>query len=388
LDVSSISLIDNHCHPFLPEREPKIDFSKFFTISTVPEVKTIDIENTIIYRRMIKELKRILNIENEIKLIEKRMKEYHTTPREYISKLFTDANIDTLIIDLGYPAKEYHGYSISAKEFSNLVPCKVKTNYRIEPLIYDLFMKNIPFEDFINEYTYSVERAVTKEKYVSVKTVMSYRFGINTQKRNEKEVNKIYEKMRETNELLIPFAKKTNSMVEKEKVIREYLLFKTLELCNKFDIPFQIHTGMGSAPNIDVRSANPLHLINIITDPELNKVKIVLVHSGYPYVEEAGYLANQYPNVYIDISEMNPFISIGVKNKILSLLEMAPTTKIMYGSDGFYTPEVYWIAAIIAREALSQALDQLIKRKFIDEDYGYKSAKFILHDNAKKLYNV
>jgi len=194
--------------------------------------------------------------------------------------------------------------------------------------------------------------------------------------------------MREHKELLMPFAQKTKDMIKKEKVIREYMLFKTLELCKKFDLPLQIHTGMGASPDIDIRSANPLHLINIIRDPEFNKVKIVLVHSGYPYVEEAGYLANQYPNVYIDISEMNPFISIGVKNKILSLLEMAPTTKIMYGSDGFYTPEVYWIAAIIGKEALSQALDQLIKREFIDEDYGYKSAKFILHENAKKLYNV
>ena len=365
-----------------------MDFPKFFTISTVQEVNTIDVENTIIYIRMIKELKRILKVENEKKLIEKRMKEYHNNPREYINKLFTDANIGTVIIDLGYPAKEYHGYSISVKEFRNLVPCNVKTNYRIEPLIYDLFKKNIPFEDFINEYTYSIENTVKKEKHVSVKTVMAYRFGIDTQKRSEKEAKKIYEIMREHKELLMPFAQKTKDMIKKEKVIREYMLFKTLELCKKFDLPLQIHTGMGASPDIDIRSANPLHLINIIRDPEFNKVKIVLVHSGYPYVEEAGYLANQYPNVYIDISEMNPFISIGVKNKILSLLEMAPTTKIMYGSDGFYTPEVYWIAAIIGKEALSQALDQLIKREFIDEDYGYKSAKFILHENAKKLYNV
>ena len=63
-------------------------------------------------------------------------------------------------------------------------------------------------------------------------------------------------------------------------------------------------------------------------------------------MEEAGYLANQYPNIYIDISELNPFMSIGVERKLLSLLEMSPTTKIMYGSDGVVIPELFWISSI------------------------------------------
>jgi len=388
LDIKSIPLIDNHCHPFLPEKEEKKDFPKFFTISFVPEVKSVDMENTILYRRVIKELKRIYNFQNMKELIKQRMLEYHTNPKEYITKLFTDANIETLLVDFGYPSEEHSDYSIPIKVFKNLVPCNVNCIYRIEPLIYRLFNKNIVFENFINEYESSIKNAFKTGEYIAVKTVMAYRFGLKTKERDENEVKTIYENMRGKKELFIPYAEKTLEMVQNEKIIREYLLFKTLELCMKLDVPLQIHTGVGASPNIDVREVNPLHLINIITHPELNNAKIVLIHSGYPYVEEAGYLANQYPNVYIDISEMNPFISIGVKNKVLSLLEMAPVTKIMYGSDGFNIPEVFWIAALIGREAISQALDHLIKRGFIDEDYGYQSAKLILYENAKELYKV
>ena len=67
---------------------------------------------------------------------------------------------------------------------------------------------------------------------------------------------------------------------------------------------------------------------------------------------------------------------------------MAPTNKIMYGSDGFNAPEVFWIASIICRESLGQAMDELINRNFIDEDFANKSIKAILRENAKILYNV
>ena len=182
--------------------------------------------------------------------------------------------------------------------------------------------------------------------------------------------------------------KKTREIIRKEKTIREFLVFKALDLSIKLNVPMQIHTGMGASPSIDVRDANPLNLLNLITHPELSKAKIVLVHCGYPYVEETGYLANQYPGVFVDLSEMNPFIGSGVKNKILSLLEMAPITKVMYGSDGFNTPEVFWIASIICRESLGQAMEELINRGFIDEDFANKSIKLILRENAKKLYNI
>ena len=128
--------------------------------------------------------------------------------------------------------------------------------------------------------------------------------------------------------------------------MRDFLVFQTLEACLRHDIPLQLHTGVGDSPIIDLRNSNPLLLINILKDEHFGKAKIVLVHAGYPYTAEAGYLANNYPNVFIDVSEMNPFASIGIEPKLLELMEMAPLTKLFYGSDGYNIPELFWFSAV------------------------------------------
>ena len=144
VEILDIPIIDDHCHPFLPEKETKKELPSFFTISFVPEVRVNDIENTILYKRVVKELGRILGVKDDKDLAEKRFKEYHSNPRKYIRKLFMDAKIEMLIIDVGYPSEEYTGYSISMDDFQKLVPYRIKRIFRIEPLIYKLFIKNIP----------------------------------------------------------------------------------------------------------------------------------------------------------------------------------------------------------------------------------------------------
>jgi len=164
--------------------------------------------------------------------------------------------------------------------------------------------------------------------------------------------------------------------------------WRGIEKSIELDVPIQLHTGFGDAPLIDLRDANPLHFFEVISNEELSKAKLVLVHTGYPYVEEAGYLANNYPNVYVELSEMMPFVGLGMKEKVRQLLYMAPVTKILYGSDGYNIPEIFWIAAIWGKRAISEALQELVSSETIDEDYAYKAGSFILSENAIRLYNL
>ncbi len=85
---------------------------------------------------------------------------------------------------------------------------------------------------------------------------------------------------------------------------------------------------------------------------------------------------------------MMPFIGPGMKEKVLQLLYMAPTTKIMFGSDGYNNPEIFWIAAIWGKQAISEALQDLVHSDVIDEDYAYKAGSLILSENAIRLYKL
>lgn len=97
-------------------------------------------------------------------------------------------------------------------------------------------------------------------------------------------------------------------------------------------------------------------LYDLLRDEKLGKAKFVLDHTGYPYVEEIGWLVNGFSNVYADLSCTIPWIHLGAKRVVLQILEMSPTNKIMYGSDGGKIPETYWIGAILGKEGISKAL--------------------------------
>ncbi len=387
IDLSEYPVVDGHCHPFLPEKEEG-EFHDFFNLSTLSIPKT-HMENTVLYRRVIKELARVLNSPFDFdEVIRKRKEEYSRDPKGYISKLFEEAKIDMLLVDMGYPSEEYTGYSVPLEKFKELVGCKIQCIYRLEPLLFRIFKESPPFDEMFDRYMESLEQAIKKEGYVGFKSVIAYVFGLKIHKTDENTARESYERLREKRLLTVPLFEKDPKALKDEKILRDYLVWEGIRKSVELNVPFQIHTGMGDSPYIDVRDANPLHLFEVITDEELRKAKLVLVHAGYPFVEEAGFLANNYPNVYVDLSEMFPFVAAGMKDTLYRLLYMAPVTKIMYGSDGYNIPELFWISAIWGKEAISEALDQLVKSEAIDEDYAYKAGRLILSENTIKLYGL
>ncbi|MEM2127408.1 MAG: amidohydrolase family protein [Candidatus Bathyarchaeia archaeon] len=387
IDLSPWIVVDDHCHPFLPSREDR-EFPQLFNLSTL-NISRVHGESTLLYRKVIRELARVLDCPLDLDVVVKRRREeYSSDPSGYIEKLFNDAKIGTLILDMGYPSVEYSGYSIPLEEFRKLVRCSLRCIYRIEPLLFRILQADPTFEELLDRFMESLERAVKTEGYIGFKSVVAYRVGLRNLKQDENSAREAYRRLKGKDFLRVPLRERDPKSVEDERVLRGYLLCRALEKSIDLDVPFQIHTGIGDSPQIDVRESNPLHLHDIIADDHLGKAKLVLVHAGYPYVEEAGYLANNYPNVYIDLSEMFPFTAAGMRDATLRLLYMAPVTKIMYGSDGFRIPELFWISALWGKKALSEALEELVNSEVIDEDYAYKAGGLILSENSIKLYKI
>ena len=92
----------------------------------------------------------------------------------------------------------------------------------------------------------------------------------------------------------------------------------------------QFHTGLGDN-DITLTLSSPAHLQPLIK--AYPNTKIVLLHSGYPFTQEAGYLTAVYENVYLDFGEVFPFLSPdGQRQVVRQVLELSPTNKIMWSS--------------------------------------------------------
>lgn len=386
IDLSECPVVDSHCHPFLPEKEEG-PFERHLSLSALA-IPREDLVNSFLYRQVVRELSRFLSCSgthNEV--VEARHMRYRRDPDEYIRALFEDAGIDTLIVDTGYPTREFAGYSITSKEFSEVVSCRVREIYRVDNLIQGLVRELLPFDEAVNQFHDRVGKAVN-EGVVSLKSVIAYSTGLEIRRHSEDDVREAYGK-------ILSEVKSGRSMREifygesaHAKAIMDYFVFLGVEDSAKLGVPFQLHTGIGNPMTLNLMKTNPILLRHLINDESTQGARLIITHGGYPHMEASGFLVNSYPNVFIDFSLVNPFISVGVREKLLNLFEMAPTTKIMYGSDGHKIPELYWFSAIKAKRALSAALNELLVSEEIDEEWAREIAEQVLHENAERVYDL
>jgi len=129
------------------------------------------------------------------------------------------------------------------------------------------------------------------------------------------------------------------------------LFNQAMMICAKLRLPMQIHTGYGDR-DLDLLKANPAHLRKILehycTTNTNTPVSVVLLHAGYPYVRETGFLASLYPHVYADFGMT---YSMAGDSVLEELFELAPLGKLMYSSDTVgWVEEVYFSSMWIRRD--------------------------------------
>jgi len=105
-------------------------------------------------------------------------------------------------------------------------------------------------------------------------------------------------------------------------------------------------------------------------------------------VDQAAYLTHIFNNVWYDTSFMNPLANRGLHDRMLAILETAPVTKIMHGSDGYHVPEFFYVAAKWGRRYTASALSVLVDQGIYSRDRAIQVARGILWENAHTLHKL
>ncbi len=378
-------VVDSHCHPFLPEKETR-PFEAYLTFSDIPQRKE-DLTSTMLYHLVMRELGQVMRLRGDEKIIAERQRRIKTDPSGYIQMLFDEAGLETLLVDSGYPFKEFVGYEIDLEDFSDMIGREVHEIFRLEVAIHGLLKGLIPYDQAVEAFRSQIGEAVS-DGCIALKSVIAYRTGLAVRSWEDGTAKRSWGEMVST----VRNSKRPSVVLsernERNKSVYDSFLMVGLEEAKRSGIPFQIHTGMGDSPSMDLRIADPSLLYDLLQNSVAREVNIVLTHGGYPYLEEAAFLANAYPNVYIDLSETIPIVSVGLRSRLLSLFEMTPTTKIMYGSDGFNIPELYWFSAVYTKRALASTLGELVRHEGLDENDAIGIGKSFLAGNARRLYRL
>src|SRR5712691_8926870 len=400
LDLDDLPLIDQHVHIFDRESDqPTFDPLATFSLGgdwidfldsgghspTEHERKQLVINQrqTMIYHEAMHAVARYLGCEptREASLAAraKKVSDY----RAYVRGMYRDIRLESNIVDLGNPK------NVSLEEFEALTGVPAYGLFRIEPLMGELWDQNDSLAGLMKAFEDRIRKQAADPKIISLKTVIAYRTGLDIQPLDAQDVSRSMDALKRSPDSKGLFARihVPRSTREDVKRVRDHILWRALELSIELSLPFQIHTGMGDQ-DLDIKTARPGLLAAILRDEKLRHAKIVLLHGAHPFYEEGAYLANVFPNVYLDLSEFNPMIGPGVSRVITTILELAPFTKVVYSSDAFGSPELQWIAGKKGREALASCLGGAIDAGNLSPDAAKTAARLILADNTRLIYGI
>lgn len=237
-------------------------------------------------------------------------------------------------------------------------------------------------EKLRGEFVRLISEAIADSKVVGFKTVVCYRTGLNVQQPAEDGVVGALSRT----------LQQDGSYRVEDKALNDWLVLQTLDLLKEAKVssgvnkPLQLHTGLGDA-DISLILANPAYLQPVIA--QYPEVDFVLLHSSYPYTREAGYLACVYPNVYLDLGEVFPMVSRDAQESIVrDSLDIVPSTRLLWSTDGHYFPETFWLGNKQFRQALETVLVDYVNRGDYTIEQAKNTAAEILFHNSNKIYNL
>jgi hypothetical protein len=376
VDLTGVPVVDNHCHGVTTDQAfaDFVAWRRAFTESTDARMPREHVATTTLYRRLIRTLSRFLDCEpDEDAVFAARTAR---DGRELTGELLRAANIDALLLDTGFPPPEE---VFPVPKLGELANCRAEPMLRLEILMEMLLAEHETFADAEEALAAALDD-VRVGGHVALKSIAAYRTGLDIREWSREDAEASFREYRRS-------AREGPTRLV-HKPLLDTLLHIAFAQAAEQEIPVQFHVGYGDA-DTDLLLGNPLHLRAVLGRPDYRTMPVVLLHECYPYTRQGGYLAAVYENVYLDLSYGIPLLGYGEMLAFTrQALGVAPSSKLVYSSDGIGVPELHWMSAMDGRRVIGEALGEMVAQGELDLDEAEAVGESLLRGNATRLYGL
>lgn len=362
-------MIDNHCHPFSLDAE-LLDLSAL-SLDVGQEPDADERRRSIGPGRLAHELLAARLAERlgcEPEELSAARAQAAVDWEGYVSELFADAGITALVMDPAWPADAAE----RLEDYAAVSHCSVHPILRIDPIIDQAIGEGAGAEEIVGTVLEAMADAISRG-FVAFKTILAYRTGLDV----DAQVT-----LQDAGRSLL----QDLPVRRRGKALRDLIFRRALGVAADLGRPFQVHTGIGDS-EIRLREANPLLLEELLRTPEGSGVPIVLIHGSYPWHDEQAYLAATRPNVWADVSLFTLFSPVTVSDRLLRILDLAPTGKILAATDGYHQPELFWFGARVLAEAWDEA-ERRLAAAGARRGWLRDVQQAFFEGNARTLYDI
>ena len=287
----------------------------------------------------------------------------------YTKGLLESAGVVAVLSDEGYPQP-----SIPATEFAATIGVTVHRVARLEPWV--LRHRDGSFEDLVSGVQAEATEAASDPNCVAFKSIVAYRTGLDVGDPSPSDAAAGFDTWRDDG---------WRETRQYAKPVRDFLIRRALEVAKANDRPFHFHCG-GGDPDIDLAHATPQSLFPLLVD--VQDQPVLLVHSGYPWIREAAYIASVLPHVSLELSELIPWGWGQVEWALEMLVGTVPAAKLLYGSDEAGEPEAFWASALLARASLERVLARFVDRDYVSVEQAERLGRLVLAGACRGLHGI
>ncbi|THZ73677.1 glutamine synthetase/guanido kinase [Aureobasidium pullulans] len=402
--IQSCPVIDNHAHNLLlPSKQEAYDL-----LSATTEAQgdaLTDTHTSLSHIRAVRQLRELYDLDNDAQwedLMEKRADILHGNFESFLRRCFT--GVHTILMDDGLDDTTVYLYDwhddfildktlrvvrIETVAADILREMYRKGNLPIGPALHNDDMCAEAWITFLQAFESAIVTEINDPDVAGFKSVICYRTGLDVKIAGDVQV--ATSGLEAFQSAYLPDCSRKDFRIE-SKGLNDSLVISTCRLLSaaakqdSISKPLQFHTGLGDA-DIDLLLSDPSHLQPLIT--AFPDVQIILLHTSYPYVRQAGYLATVYKNVYLDLGEVFPQVSRNGQETILrQCMEITPFSKLLFSTDAHHFGEVYWLALKQFRQAFEKILVDYVENDDLSIEQAIDAAKAIYFNNAKRVYNL
>ncbi|RAM37522.1 amidohydrolase [Arthrobacter globiformis] len=212
---------------------------------------------------------------------------------------------------------------------------------------------------------------------VGLKSIIAYRHGfdIPAERPSGREVLKAADEWFHT-------AERTGTFRVTDPVLLRFGLWSGIDA----GLPMQLHTGYGDG-DIELFRADPSRLTPFFHATRTLGVDFMLLHC-YPFIREAGILAQVFPHVYLDTGLVSHYLGPSAGTAIRQAMEIAPFSKVLYSSDSYGLAEHYAVSAASWRTEFAALVDEWIASGWATAKDAERIATMVASKNAERVYNL
>jgi uncharacterized protein len=301
----------------------------------------------------------------------------HASPEDYLARrsalgadevngrFLRAAGVETFLVDTGYQAGDLLGPAGMAAAAGSGAAEVV----RLEAVAEQVARDGTSAAGFAAAYATALDAATTGA--AGLKSIMAYRYGLDFAPERPAP--------REVSDAAGRWLRRGGSRLD-DPVLLRHVLWAGVDR----GLPLQFHAGFGD-PDLRLDRCDPTRMTGFLAAVQDRGVAIMLLHC-YPFHRQAGYLAQVFPHVYLDVGLTVNYVGARAAAVIAESLELAPFHKVLYSSDAFGLAEFHFLGAALFRRALAEVVGGWVAAGLWSAPDAERVSGMVGAGNAERVY--